>query len=76
MSDKKYAYKTNYQKEKLKRIYIEVKKDLGEKFDMELEKHNLKRSDILVPAMKEFLENPKKFLKKRWHIPYGMLQLK
>ncbi len=64
MSDKKYSYKTNYQKEKLKRIYIEVKKDFGEEFDLKLKENNLKRTDILVPAMKQFLKNPQNYLKK------------
>lgn len=73
MKNKKFEYKTNYQKEKLKRIYVDVKKDLGEEFDTILREHNLDRSDILVPAMKDFLKNPKKYQKNAWHIPYGML---
>lgn len=63
MDNKKFAYKTNYQKEKLKRIYVDVKKDFGEEFDLKLAENNLSRSDILVPAIKEFLKNPKKFKK-------------
>lgn len=63
MKEKKQAYKTQYQKEKLKRIYVEVKKDFGEEFDLKLEQYNLHRTDIIVPAMKEFLKNPKKFTK-------------
>lgn len=63
MSDKKFAYKTNYQKENLKRIYIDVKKNFGEEFDFKLKENNLNRTDILVPAIKEFLKNPKKFSK-------------
>lgn len=64
MSDKKYAYKTNYQKEKLKRIYIDVKKDFGEEFDLKLKENELHRTDILVPAMEQFLKNPQNYLKK------------
>lgn len=63
MENKKYTYKTNYQKEKLKRIYIDVKKEFGESFDKTLAENNLSRSDILVPAIEEFLKNPKKFKK-------------
>lgn len=63
METKKQAYKTNYQKEKLKRIFIEVKKDFGEEFDLKLKQYNLNRSDIIIPAMKEFLNNPEKFKK-------------
>lgn len=63
MEEKKQAYKTQYQKEHLKRIYVEVKKEFGEEFDKKLEEYNLNRADIIVPVMKEFLENPKKFKK-------------
>lgn len=63
MENKKYTYKTNYQKEKLKRIYIDVKKEFGERFDKALAENNLSRSDILVPAIEKFLKNPKKFKK-------------
>lgn len=63
MEEKKQAYKTKYQKEKLKRIYVEVRKDFGEQFDKALAEHGLDRSDIILPAMKDFLENPKKFKK-------------
>lgn len=63
MNKKKQAYKTKYQKEKLKRIYVEVKKDFGEEFDLKLAENNLTRADIIVPAIKKFLKNPKKFTK-------------
>ena len=33
MEKKKFEYKTKYQKEKLKRIYIDIPKQLGEQFD-------------------------------------------
>lgn len=56
MESKKFAYKTQYQKEKLKRIYIDVPKELGENFDKKLKENNLSRSDILLPAIKEFLK--------------------
>lgn len=63
MEEKKQAYKTKYQKEKLKRIYVDVRKDFGEQFDKALAEQGLDRSDIILPAMKDFLENPKKFKK-------------
>ena len=69
MENKKYAYKTNYQKDNLKRIYIDIKKEIGEEFDLTLKKYNLNRSDILLPVIKDFLKNPKKFKKSTWHIP-------
>lgn len=63
MEEKKQAYKTKYQKEKLKRIYVDVKKEFGVQFDKTLKEQGLDRSDIIVPAMIDFLENPKKFKK-------------
>ena len=63
MEKKKFEYKTNYQKENYKRIYIEVKKELGQKFDKTLKEYNLTRSEVLLPVIKEFLKNPKKFQK-------------
>ena len=59
--EKKQAYKTKYQKEKLKRIYIDLKKDIGEEFDLKLQENNLNRADIIVPAIKDFLKNPEKY---------------
>lgn len=64
MMEKKYAYKTNYQKEKLKRIYIDIKKEIGEEFDKKLVENNLTRADVLAPTIMSFLENPKNFRKK------------
>ena len=63
MEEKKQAYKTKYQKENLKRIYVDVKKDFGEEFDLKLQEYNLTRADIIVPRIEEFLKNPKKFIK-------------
>ena len=63
MEEKKQAYKTKYQKENLKRIYIDVKKDFGNEFDLQLEKNRLTRADIIIPAIEEFLKNPEKFKK-------------
>ena len=73
MEEKKQAYKTKYQKENLKRIYVDVKKDFGEEFDLKLQEYNLTRADIIVPRIEEFLKNPKKFIKNAWHIPYGIV---
>ena len=73
MKEKKQAYKTKYQKEHLKRIYVDVKKDFGEDFDKKLNEYNLNRADIIIPAMEEFMKNPKKFKKSTWLLPYGML---
>lgn len=73
MKEKKQAYKTKYQKENLKRIYVDVKKDFGEEFDLKLQEYNLTRADIIIPRIEEFLKNPKNFQKNYWHIPYGML---
>ena len=64
MQEKKQAYKTRYQKEHLKRIYVDVKKEFGEEFDKKLNEYNLNRADIIVPAIEEFLKNPKKNEKK------------
>ena len=63
METKKQAYKTKYQKEKLKRIYIDVKKEFGEEFDLKLKEYNLSRSDIFIPQIQKFLNNPEKFSK-------------
>lgn len=63
MNAKKNAYKTKYQKENLKRIYVDVKKKFGEEFDSKLKENSLERADILIPAMEEFIKNPKKFKK-------------
>lgn len=52
---KKFEYKTQYQKEHYKRIYIDVSKELGENFDRLLKENNMSRADILVPAIKEFI---------------------
>ncbi len=56
MEKKKFEYKTKYQKEKLKRIYIDIPKELGEAFDNKLKEQNLSRSDILLPEIKKFLK--------------------
>lgn len=59
--DKKFAYKTQYQKENLKRIYIDVKKEIGEEFDKRLKENNQTRSEVLLPVIKEYIEkNTKK----------------
>lgn len=59
--DKKFAYKTQYQKENLKRIYIDVKKEIGEEFDKILKENNQTRSEVLLPVIKEYIEkNTKK----------------
>lgn len=58
--EKKYAYKTQYQKEKLKRIYIDTKKEIGEEFDRLLKENNQTRMDILLPAIKEYIEKMQK----------------
>lgn len=63
MNAKKNAYKTKYQKENLKRIYVDVKKQFGEEFDSKLKENSLERADILISAMEEFIKNPKKFKK-------------
>ena len=63
MKEKKQAYKTKYQKENLKRIYVDVKKDFGEEFDLKLQEYNLTRADIIIPRIEEFLKNPKNFQK-------------
>ena len=63
MEEKKQAYKTKYQKENLKRIFIDVKKDFGEEFDLKLKEYNLTRADIIIPRIEEFLKNPKNFVK-------------
>lgn len=55
MEEKKFAYKTKYQKENLKRIYVDIKKEIGEEFDKKLKEQGLSRSDILLPAIKEYL---------------------
>lgn len=57
MKEKKFAYKTQYQKDNLKRIYVDVKKEVGEKFDEKLKKNNQTRADILLPAIQEYLKN-------------------
>lgn len=56
MEKKKFEYKTKYQKEKLKRIYIDIPKELGEQFDTKLKEKNLTRADILLPEIKKFLK--------------------
>ena len=61
--EKKQAYKTKYQKEKLKRIYIDLRKDIGEEFDIKLKENNLNRANILIPAIKNFLKNPEHYKK-------------
>lgn len=58
--NKKFAYKTQYQKENLKRIYIDVKKEIGEEFDKLLKENNQTRSEILLPIIKEYIENSTK----------------
>lgn len=60
MEIKKFAYKTQYQKEKLKRIYIDTKKEIGEEFDRILKENNQTRTDILLPVIKEYIKNAKK----------------
>ncbi len=57
MEKKKFEYKTKYQKEKLKRIYIDIPKQLGEQFDAKLKEKNITRADILLPEIKKFLKN-------------------
>ena len=71
--EKKYAYKTKYQKDNLKRIYVDVKKEIGEEFDKTLKENGLKRADVLTPAIENFLKKYEKIEKKSWHIPYGMV---
>ncbi len=56
MEKKKFEYKTKYQKEKLKRIYVDVQKELGEEFDIKLKEKNMTRSDVILPAIKKFLK--------------------
>ena len=59
--DKKFAYKTQYQKKNLKRIYVDVKKEIGEEFDKLLKENNQTRSEILLPVIKDYIEkNTKK----------------
>lgn len=58
--NKKFAYKTQYQKENLKRIYIDVKKEIGEEFDKLLKENNQTRSEILLPIVKKYIENSTK----------------
>ncbi len=61
--DKKFAYKTQYQKENLKRIYIDVKKEIGVEFDKRLKENNQTRSEVLLPVIKEYIEkNTKKIV--------------
>lgn len=57
--NKKFAYKTQYQKENLKRIYIDVKKEIGEEFDKLLKENNQTRSEILLPVIKEYINKQK-----------------
>ena len=57
--DKKFAYKTQYQKENLKRIYIDVKKEIGEEFDKLLKENNQTRREILLPIIKDYIEKHK-----------------
>lgn len=57
MEKKKFEYKTKYQKEKLKRIYVDVQKELGEEFDIKLKEKNMTRSDVILPEIKKFLKN-------------------
>ena len=61
---KKYAYKTKYQKENLKRIYVDVKKEIGEEFDKTLKENGLERADILMPVIEKFLKKHQKIEKK------------
>lgn len=56
MQEKKFAYKTQYQKENLKRIYVDIKKEIGEEFDKKLKENNKTRADILLPAIQEYLK--------------------
>lgn len=63
MNEKKQAYKTKYQRENLKRIYVDVKKEFGIEFDSKLKEYNLDRADIIIPAIQQFLKNPKKYKK-------------
>lgn len=49
-------YIQNYKKEKYKRIYIDIDKDLGAKFDETLKKKKQTRSDILLPAIENFIK--------------------
>lgn len=74
MNERKQAYKTKYQRENLKRIYVDVKKEFGIEFDSKLKEYNLDRADIIIPAIQQFLKNPKKYKKNAWLLPYGMLQ--
>ena len=55
MKDKKFAYKTKYQKDNLKRIYVDIKKEIGEAFDNKLKEEGKSRADILLPVIKEYL---------------------
>lgn len=63
MNERKQAYKTKYQRENLKRIYVDVKKEFGIEFDSKLKEYNLDRADIIIPAIQQFLKNPKKYKK-------------
>ncbi len=57
--DKK-KYDINYKKENQKRIYIDIKKEIGEEFDRLLKENNQTRMDILLPAIKEYIEKMQK----------------
>lgn len=57
--DKK-KYDINYKKENQKRIYIDIKKEIGEEFDRLLKENNQTRTDILLPIIKDYIEKMQK----------------
>ena len=57
----KKDYDITYKKENQKRIYVDVKKEIGEEFDKLLKKNNKTRSDILVPVIKEYIDKNSSF---------------
>lgn len=54
MEKKKFEYKTKYQKEKLKRIYIDIPKELGEQFDTKLKEKILQERIYFYQKLKNF----------------------
>ncbi len=52
----KKDYDIAYKRENQKRIYVDVKKEIGEEFDELLKKNNQTRSDILLPVIKDYIE--------------------
>lgn len=56
----KKDYDIAYKKEHQKRIYIDVKKEIGEEFDKLLKENKQTRSEILLPVIKEYIEKNSK----------------